>query len=107
MGQAIKAEMIVPPGVVGHDPAYRSSIGYDPDLANKLLDRFGYQRGADGYRTLPDGKPLLLKITNEANATSKIISEIWKRGLDQIGIKAEFPVSNFFLTISRPPTNVN
>ncbi|MFC6519584.1 ABC transporter substrate-binding protein [Undibacterium arcticum] len=95
MGQAIKAEMIVPPGVVGHDPAYRSSIGYDPDLANKLLDRFGYQRGADGYRTLPDGKPLLLKITNEANATSKIISEIWKRGLDQIGIKAEFPVSNF------------
>lgn len=95
MGQAIKAEMVVPPGVVGYDPAYRSSIAYDPALANKLLDRFGYKRGADGFRTLSDGKPLLLKITNEANATSKITSEIWKRGLDRIGIHAEFPVSNF------------
>src|SRR5207244_2682348 len=28
MGQAVKAEMIVPPGVVGYDPKYRSSIGY-------------------------------------------------------------------------------
>lgn len=95
MGQAIKAEMIIPPGVVGYDPNYRSSIAYDPALANKLLDHFGYKRGADGYRTLPDGKPLLLKIQNEANATSKIFSEIWKRGLDQIGIRAEYPVSNF------------
>ena len=29
-----------------YDPAYRSSIPYDPELANKLLDRFGYKRGA-------------------------------------------------------------
>ena len=28
-------------------------------LANKLLDYFGYKKGADGYRTLPDGKPLV------------------------------------------------
>lgn len=95
MGQAIKSEMIVPPGVAGFDPSYRSSIGYEPDLANKLLDHFGYKRGADGFRTLPDGKPLLLKITNEPSTSSKIISEIWKRGLDRIGVRAEFPVSNF------------
>jgi ABC-type transport system substrate-binding protein len=94
-GQAIKSEMIVPAGVLGHDPDYRSSIGYDPALANRLLDHFGYKRGADGYRTLPDGKPLLLKITTEAGASSKLISEIWKRGLDRIGIRVEFPVSNF------------
>ncbi|HJW57678.1 MAG TPA: ABC transporter substrate-binding protein [Burkholderiaceae bacterium] len=95
MGQAIKAEMMIPEGVAGHDPAYRSSIAYDPALANKLLDYFGYKRGADGYRSLPDGRPLVLRIQNEANATSKIISEIWKRGLDMIGVRAEFPVSNF------------
>ncbi len=94
-GQAIKAEMLIPPGVVGHDPTYRSSLAYDPVLANKLLDRFGYKRGVDGYRTMPDGKPLLLKIQTEATAASKIVSEIWKRGLDQIGIRVEFPVSNF------------
>lgn len=95
MGQAVKAEMVIPEGVVGHDPNYRTSIGYDLNLANKLLDHFGYKRGADGYRILPDGKPLLIRIANEASATSKVISEIWKRGLDQIGIRAEFPVSNF------------
>ena len=93
--QAVPVYGIVPVGVQGHDPAYRSSMAYDPVLANKLLDYFGYKRGADGYRTLPDGKPLLVKIQNEANATSKIFSEIWKRGLDLTGIRAEFPTQNF------------
>ncbi len=94
-GQAIRAEMTVPVGVVGHDPAYRSSIGYDPELASRLLDHFGYQRQADGYRTMPDGRLLLLKIRTEASASSKIVSEIWKRGLDRIGIRVQFDVSNF------------
>lgn len=94
-GQAIKAEMIVPVGVVGHDPAYRSSIAYDPELASRLLDHFGYKRQVDGYRTMPDGSPLVLKIRTEASASSKIVSEIWKRGLDRIGIRVQFDVSNF------------
>ncbi len=37
--------MPVPLGVVGHDPHYRSINPYDPDLANALLDRFGYKGG--------------------------------------------------------------
>ncbi|MDY7576209.1 ABC transporter substrate-binding protein [Actimicrobium sp. CCI2.3] len=94
-GQAINAEMIIPPGVVGYDPNYRSSIGYDPVLANKLLDHFGYKRGPDGYRTLPDGKPLKLKINREASVIYQELAELWKRGLDEIGIRAEHPVSNF------------
>ncbi|WP_238531324.1 ABC transporter substrate-binding protein [Collimonas fungivorans] len=95
LGLAVKAEMAIPEGVIGHDPNYRNSISYDPVLANKLLDRFGYKRGADGYRTLPDGKPLTLKITTEPNATNTVFSEIWKRGLDKVGIRVDFPVSNF------------
>lgn len=94
-GQAIKAEMTIPPGVSGYDPAYRRSIAYDINLANQLLDRYGYKRDQDGWRSLPDGKPLLLVMTGEANSTSRIHAEIWKRGLDQLGIKADFPVSNF------------
>ena len=93
--QAIPTQTIVPPGVGGFDPAYRSSLAYDPALANKLLDRFGYKRGADGYRTLPGGAPLLLRINNEATAVAKIHSEIWKRGLDMIGIRADFITQNF------------
>lgn len=95
MGQAVRAQMIIPDGVAGHDPSYRSSVRYDIGLANQLLDHFGYKRGADGYRTLPNGKPLLLKITTEADSKSQIRSEIWKHGLDDIGIRVEFPVSSF------------
>ncbi|HEY5800183.1 MAG TPA: ABC transporter substrate-binding protein [Burkholderiaceae bacterium] len=95
MGQAVKAEMIIPPGVIGHDPQYRSSIPYDVALANALLDKFGYKRGADGMRTLSDGKPLLIKLRTEANAKDKIRAEVWKRGLDRIGVRVEFSTSNF------------
>lgn len=95
LGQAIKAESMIPPDVVGHDPKYRSSLGYDIALANKLLDHYGYKRGADGYRTLPDGKALLIKKTIEPSALFKIQAEIYKRGLDKIGLRIEFPVSNF------------
>ncbi|MCS6762743.1 MAG: ABC transporter substrate-binding protein [Candidatus Protistobacter heckmanni] len=93
--QATAAPMMVPPGVAGHDPAYRSSMAYDPELANKLLDRFGYKRGAHGWRTLPDGKPLVLRIQSESSSASQQFAELWKRGLDKIGVKVEFPVSNF------------
>lgn len=95
LGQAVRAEMIVPPGVIGHDPAYRSSIPHDIPLANALLDRYGYKRGKDGWRTLPDGKPLLIRMRTEGNAKDKVRAEIWKRGLDQLGVRIEFSVSNF------------
>lgn len=94
-GQAVKAEMLVPAGVNGHNPNYRSSIGYNPVLANKLLDHFGYKKAADGYRTLPNGNPLTLKINTESGSASVMYSELWKKNLDAIGIRAEFKVSNF------------
>ena len=54
--------MPIPYGVVGHDPNWKPLNNYDPALANKLLDHFGYKKGADGYRTLPDGKPLVIRL---------------------------------------------
>lgn len=94
-GQAVKTEMLVPAGVNGHNPKYRSSIGYNPSLANKLLDHFGYKKGADGYRNLPNGKALVLKINTESGSSSVMYSELWKKNLDAIGIRADFRVSNF------------
>ncbi|MCI3879840.1 ABC transporter substrate-binding protein [Acinetobacter higginsii] len=93
--QAVKAEMLVPAGINGHNPNYRSSIGYNPVLANKLLDHFGYKKGPDGYRNLPNGKPLTLKINTESGTASVMYSELWKKNLDAIGIRADFKVSNF------------
>ena len=94
-GQAIKAQGMVPPDVVGHDAAYRNSNTYDPVLANKLLDRFGYKRGADGFRSMPDGSPLKLRIHSAPKTRDYARMEIWKRSLDKIGVRAEFPVAGF------------
>ena len=93
--QAIHAEMPIPPGAIGHDPKYRSTNYYDPELANKLLDRFGYKKGADGYRTFPDGKPLLLKLASGSTAIERDQNELWKKSMDAIGLHIDFQISKF------------
>jgi ABC-type transport system substrate-binding protein len=85
--QAIALEDPVPPGVVGHDPRYRSIIRYDPVLANKLLDYFGYKKGADGYRNNPDGSRLVITLTAEPLAISREYDELWKKSLDAVGLR--------------------
>ena len=86
-GEAVALEYPIPPGVVGYDPDYRSSVHYDPKLANALLDRFGYKKGADGYRTLPDGKPLTVTYSARADSNGKQQAEIWKKAYDSLGIR--------------------
>ena len=86
-GQAAAAQMVIPPGVTGHDARYRSSLRYDPRAANELLDRFGYKRGRDGYRTLPDGRSLTLTYASQNTATAREFDELWQKGLDSIGIR--------------------
>jgi len=93
--QAVAAQMPIPAGVVGHDPAYRTINPYDPILANKLLDYFKYTRGKDGYRTLPDGKPLVIRQANGTSAIERELSELWKKSMDAIGIRMEFQVGKF------------
>lgn len=93
--QAVPAQMPIPAGVVGHDPTYRSINPYNPALANGLLDRFGYKKGADGYRTQPDGKPLTLKLASGTTATEREFNELWKKSMDAIGLRIEFQIGKF------------
>ena len=86
-GQAAPLQMPIPPGVAGYSPGYRSSIVHDPAAANKLLDQMGYRKGADGYRTLPDGKPLVLRYSSQTDATARDYDELWKKALDSIGVR--------------------
>jgi ABC-type transport system substrate-binding protein len=86
-GQAVPLAMVIPPGVVGHESRYRSNIKHDVEDANALLDRFGYRKGPDGYRLLPDGKPLVLGYASQTDAASREFDELWKKSLDSIGIR--------------------
>jgi ABC-type transport system substrate-binding protein len=93
--QAVAVEMPIPAGVVGHDPSYKSINRYDPALANKLLDKFGYAKGKDGYRRLPDGNPLVLRLATGTSAIDREFNELWKKSMDTIGLKIEFDASKF------------
>jgi oligopeptide transport system substrate-binding protein len=87
--QAVPLEYPIPPGVVGHDPDYKSSIQFDPAAANKLLDNFGYKIGADGWRTLPDGKPFKITFTARNESNGQLQLELWKRTYDSIHIRMD------------------
>ncbi|MFZ6849963.1 ABC transporter substrate-binding protein [Undibacterium sp. RuRC25W] len=86
-GEAVPLEYPIPPGVVGYDPEYKSSIQYDPVAANALLDKFGYKKGADGYRHLPDGKPFYINYTSQTESRGHLQAEVWKKTYDSIGIR--------------------
>ena len=86
-GTAERAQMPIPPGVIGYDPTYRSGNTYDPELANRLLDRFGYKRGKDGFRTLPDGAPLELVRNSYTGGTARDEELIWQKSMERIGLR--------------------
>lgn len=93
--QAVKAEQMVSPVIPGHDPGYRSMVRHDPGLANALLDQFNYRKGPDGFRMLPDGKPLVFTIHSTTSSIDRERDELWKRSMDRIGIRLEVKKDKF------------
>ena len=89
-GLAVRTEMPIPPDVVGVDPTYKRGIPHDPAAAEKLLDRFGYKRGADGFRTLPDGKPLTVTIATGTETFYRDLDTLWQKSLQRIGLRTRF-----------------
>ena len=90
-GQAIPASQPVPPALYGHDPKYVPPYGYDPRGARALLEKFGYKdRDGDGYRELPDGKPLTIQLASTTDNAARASDELWKKNMDAIGIRITF-----------------
>ena len=90
-GQAVPATQPIPPGVTGHDPKFNGHVKHDLSGAKGLLDKFGYvDRDGDGWRDLPDGRPLVLSMGSAPDARSRQYEEMWKRSLTAVGIKVGF-----------------
>lgn len=87
--QAIAAQTPYSPGVAGYDPDFRTiSSEYDPAKAKALLDMYGYiDRDGDGYRDMPDGSPLVLRLNSTPTDRDKQFDELWTRSMDEIGIR--------------------
>jgi ABC-type transport system substrate-binding protein len=90
-GQAIPADTPYSPGVAGYDPDFHTTANeYDIPKAKALLDMYGYvDRDGDGYREMPDGSPLVLHRYSTPTIVDQQYDELWKRSLDDIGIRLE------------------
>lgn len=94
-GLAVRNTMPIPRGVVGYNPDYKPVNSYNPDAANKLLDMFGYRRGQDGWRTNPDGSPLVITRYSEPESRYREMDEVWLKSLEKVGIRLEVKKQKF------------
>jgi len=90
-GQAVPATGPIPPHVTGYDPKFNGHVKYDMPGAKSLLDKFGYSdRDGDGFRDLPDGKPLMLTIGSAPDARGRQYEELWQKTMTALGVRVEF-----------------
>jgi ABC-type transport system substrate-binding protein len=89
-GVGIVRQHVIGPDTAGYDPRYRNPNAYDPKTANALLDRTGYKRGADGWRTRPDGSALELRMINGTTTESRRLAEFIKRSFDALSLRVAF-----------------
>ena len=96
-GQAVPAQSMVVPHTVGFDPAFKSeATTYDPARANALLDLYGYKDvDGDGYRELPDGKPLTLEYTSQSEQIYREFQGLFLKNMRAIGIRVKVIVGQW------------
>ena len=95
-GQALPATQPIPPGIEGHVPNYKGLSPYDPATARALLDRFGYRdRDGDGFRELPDGRPLTIHQLSYVGAAYREFDALWLRSMRDVGIRMDFQIQTF------------
>jgi ABC-type transport system substrate-binding protein len=96
-GNGIPAQSTIAPFTSGYDPAYKSEMSqYDPARAKALLDLYGYvDRNGDGWRELPDGRPLELRMASMADQRSRAANDLLRRQLAAIGVRIRFEISTW------------
>ena len=96
-GQAIPAQSPVSPNLYGYDPAFKSeNSDYDPARAKALLDLYGYvDRDGDGWRDLPDGKPLVIVRSTLPEQLYREFDTLWKKSMDAIHVRTTFQTAKF------------
>ena len=88
-GQGVVATQPIPPDSDGHTPGLDVRPRHDPAAARALLDRFGYRdRNGDGYRELPDGRPLTLHVGTTPEDRER--DDLFRKNMQAIGVRVEF-----------------
>jgi ABC-type transport system substrate-binding protein len=95
--QAIPSQGVLPPLTSGYDPELKTEMSdFDPARAKALLDLFGYvDKDGDGWRDLPDGRPLLLEYASQPDFQGRQLQELWKKAMNAINVRIEFQVAKW------------
>jgi len=96
-GQAIAAQAVVAPHTFGYDEQLKSENGdYDLARARALLDLYGYvDKDGDGWRDLPDGRPLTIEFATSPDSLFRQFDTLWKKNLDAINVKVVFKTAQW------------
>ncbi|QPF76137.1 bicyclomycin resistance protein [Roseateles sp. DAIF2] len=96
-GQAMAAQGPFSPGTYGYRPDYKSEMSeFNLPKAKALLDMYGYvDKDGDGWRDLPDGKPLLLEYSTQPDSQSRQLIEQWQKNMDALGVRIEFKTAKW------------
>lgn len=90
-GQVNEAFSPIAAGMAGFTNERATWHEYNPAKAKALLDLYGYiDRDGDGYRELPDGRPLVVDQASVPRLKERQRNELWKRAMDDIGIRMTF-----------------
>lgn len=87
----IRAFTVVPASPYYQPELEKLYTEHDPERANQLLDEIGLKKGADGWRTKPDGSPLEITVEGmdwDKASTDEIqlVVSYW----NDVGVKATF-----------------
>jgi ABC-type transport system substrate-binding protein len=95
--QAVVGQGLIPHNTYGYDAGFTSLMSeFNVAKAQALLDTYGYvDKDGDGWRDLPDGKPLLLEYASQPDGLSRQMAELWKKHMDRIKVKIEFKIAKW------------
>jgi ABC-type transport system substrate-binding protein len=95
--QAMLGQGVIQPMTFGYDKNFKTEMSeFNRAKAIALLDMYGYtDKNGDGWRDLPDGKPMVIQYATQPDALSRELIEIWKKNMDAVGIKMEFKSSKW------------
>lgn len=83
-------EDLLPEDYAGADTV----LPYDPDKAAEMLDAAGYEKGADGTRTMPNGDPLSIDFSVQAGFIDyEAIAEVVADDLNDLGVQTKVTAS--------------
>lgn len=90
-GSSLRMHSYIPPGMAGHVNERAAFLDYNPAGAKALLDMYGYiDRDGDGWREMPDGRPLVIDYASVPRQKDRQRAELWQHASEAIGIRLTF-----------------